>query len=68
MNRRLEPGTSILVVRGPLQGLRGTVLGLDEFHRVIVAVAVLRGLLPLVLDQAAVHIDERAAAVRMMAH
>jgi transcription antitermination factor NusG len=53
--RIFEPGTQVVVDEGPLQGLRGTVLGVDDNVRLIVAVTLLRGLIPVALDPGDVH-------------
>ena len=55
----LEPGTSVIVGAGPLQGLRGTVLGVDERNRVIVTVMLMRGITPVALEPSALSVDDR---------
>jgi hypothetical protein len=47
-----EPETSIVLGDGPLQGVRGTVLGVDESHQLIVAVTLQRGFILVKLDPA----------------
>jgi transcription antitermination factor NusG len=66
--RMFEPGTSIVVGEGPLQGLRGTVLGIDESHRLVVAVALLRGLIPVALDPTGVYVDDRVTEAQLLKH
>jgi hypothetical protein len=68
--RKFEPGTAIVVDEGPLQGLRGTVLGVDEYLQLIVAMPLLSGSMPVVLDPADVHRDDRlaTAAPRALTH
>jgi transcription antitermination factor NusG len=68
--RRFELGTPIVVDEGPLQGLRGTVLGVDENLRLIVAMTLLRGSIPVALDPADVHCDDGTAtgAPQLLTH
>ena len=68
--RIFEPGTAIVVDEGPLQGLRGTVLGVDENLRLVVAMTLLRGVIPVALDPADVHCDDQAAtgAPQLLTH
>jgi len=64
-----QPGWSVVILNGAFQGMRGTVLGVDENDRVIVAVPLLRGVLPLILDPAQDHFHvEQRAAVPLHAH
>ena len=64
----IEPGTTVVVGAGPLQGLRGTVLGVDERQRVIVTVLLMRGITPLAFDPAALSVDDRFAEPQLLKH
>ena len=63
-----EPGTSVVLDEGPLAGLRGTVLGVDENQRLIVSVALLRGVIPVAVDPSGVRIHGRPTAVQPLTH
>ena len=66
--RSLEPGTQIVVEDGPLYGVRGTVLGVDEDDRVIVSVLLLRGVMAFAIDAAAVRIEGQMPPAALRAH
>jgi len=66
--RSLEPGTQIVVEDGPLYGVRGTVLGVDEEDRVIVSVLLLRGVMAFAIDAAAVRIEGQMPPAALRAH
>jgi hypothetical protein len=61
-------GTRIVVGDGPLEGVRGTVLGLDADHRLIVALTLRRGLLGVRIDPQMVLIDTELAAAPLVVH
>jgi transcription antitermination factor NusG len=66
--RSLEPGTRIVVEDGPLYGVRGTVLSVDEDDRVIVSVLLLRGVMAFAIDAAAVRIESQIPPAALRAH
>jgi len=61
-------GTPIVVGDGPLQGVRGTVLGLDGNDRLIVALMLLRGLIAVTIDPGLVEIDTATAPTALVVH
>ena len=67
-DRSLEPGTQVVVEDGPLFGVRGTVLGIDEDDRVIVSVLLLRGVMAFAIDAAAVRIEAQIPPAALRAH
>jgi hypothetical protein len=66
--RMFEPGTPVIVDHGLLEGVQGTVLGVDEDQQLIVTIALLRGVVPIAIDPMAVHIDDRLNSVRLVTH
>lgn len=56
--RAFEPGSPVVIDDGPLQGMRGTVLGVDDNESVFVAVALLRGWVAVELDADWVRVEE----------
>lgn len=61
-------GTGVTVAEGPFEGLPATVLGVGDDRRLIVTVTLARGLFPLTLDPAAVHIESPPPATGFAAH
>jgi hypothetical protein len=66
--RRIAPGTPVVVGEGPLQGLRGTILGMYENGRVIVAVTLLRTVAPVEFDPADICFDAQVSAQQLVKH
>ena len=66
--RIFEPGTPVIVDQGALEGVEGTVLGVDEDQQLIVTIALLRGVIPVAIDPTTVHIDDRLNSVRFVTH
>jgi hypothetical protein len=66
--RTLAPGTPVVVGEGPLQGLRGTILGMYENGRVIVAVTLLRTEPPVELDPTEIYVDARGPEPQLVKH
>jgi hypothetical protein len=64
-----EPGASVVIDEGILQGVRATVLGVAGRQRIVVAITLWHGLTAVELDCCSVRIDEPAAPlVHMSAH
>ena len=61
-------GSGVIVNEGAFEGLPATVLGVGDDRRVIVTVTLARGLVPVTLDPAAVHIDHPPSAVGFAVH
>jgi hypothetical protein len=66
--RRLAPGTPVVVGEGPLQGLRGTILGMYENGRVIVAVTLLRTEPPVELDPTDIYVEPEVSEGLLVEH
>jgi len=66
--RRLTPGTPVVVGEGPLQGLRGTILGMYENGRVMVEVTLLRTEPPVELDPADIYLDALVPERQLVEH
>jgi hypothetical protein len=66
--RTLAPGTPVMVGDGPLQGLRGTILGTYENGRVIVAVTLLRSEPPVELDPTEICVDAGVSEPPLLKH
>jgi hypothetical protein len=52
-----EPGVSVLINDGPLQGVRGIAFGMNERERVFVLVRLLRGSIVVELDPERVRLE-----------
>ena len=61
-----EPGASVVIDEGILQGVRATVLGVAGKHRIVVAVTLWHGLTAVELDPCSVRVDEPAAPLSPM--
>jgi hypothetical protein len=61
-------GTPIVVGDGPLQGVRGTVLGLDAHDRLIVALTLLCGLTAVTIHPDLVLVDPELVAAPLVVH
>jgi transcription antitermination factor NusG len=67
--RTYQPGSAVMVDEGPLEGLSGTVVAVDEKRRLIVMFALMPGVVPVTLDPTtAVHVERPFAAVRLTTH
>jgi transcription antitermination factor NusG len=65
--RTFVPGTSVVVAEGPLQGLRGTVVGLDQNERLVVEITVMSSSVSVKCDPTGVYLDD-AAEPRLVMH
>jgi transcription antitermination factor NusG len=66
--RMFEPGTPVIVDHGPLEGVHGTVLGVDEDQQLIVTIALRRGVIPVAIDPTQVRIGDRLNVVPFVTH
>jgi hypothetical protein len=66
--RTLAPGARVVVGQGPLQGLRGTVLGVCENGHVIVAVTLLRTQPLVELSPLEICFDDQIAEPELVKH
>jgi transcription antitermination factor NusG len=66
--RAYQPGSAVMVDEGPLEGLSGTVVAVDEKRRLIVMFALMPGFVPVALDPTAVHIERPCTAARLATH
>jgi transcription antitermination factor NusG len=60
-----RPGTSVVIEDGPLQGVRGTVVGMDDKQYLIVSVSLLRRSIAIELDPSWVRIEKPDVRYRM---
>jgi transcription antitermination factor NusG len=61
MRRQIEIGKEVTICRGPLSGIRGTVIGLADNHRALVEVPLSRRPIVVELDLELLEIVSRAA-------
>ena len=66
--RTYQPGSAVMVDEGPLEGLSGTVVAVDENRRLIVMFALMPGVVPVTLDPTAVHVERPFTAIRLATH
>jgi ribosomal protein L24 len=59
----LRSGTPVVIAAGPLQGVRGTVLGVDDKQSLIVVVTLWRGWTAVALDPQWVHVEDSETPV-----